>query len=246
MAGRLSIGVVEDNDDLRESLVEVLRGHGHHVMGWDSAEELCEGVPTMPFAVLLLDLNLPGEDGLSLAVRLKRVHPQLRVIMMTTRTTLADRVLGYERGADLYLPKPVAEEELVAAVQALARQIAAEQVAGAASQSTALHLDAPTGMLHSSSRAVALTTREANLLMALATAPGSRLEHWQLMQAMALDLEGAGRSTLAVAMTRLRAKLVEVGCPSYAIRAVRSTGYQLCVPLTFSRHASGITAPAQP
>jgi DNA-binding response OmpR family regulator len=214
-------------------------------MAWDSAEELCEGMPTMPFAVLLLDLNLPGEDGLSLATRLKRVHPQLRVIMMTTRTTLTDRVVGYESGADLYLPKPVAEEELVAAVQALTRQIVAEQGAGVANQNTALHLDAQAGMLRGPSRAVTVTVREANLLTALATAPNSRLEYWQLMQAMELNLEESGRSTLAVAITRLRAKLLEAGCLPNAIRAVRASGYQLCVPMIISHHASGLSSPVQ-
>jgi DNA-binding response OmpR family regulator len=74
--------------------------------------------------VLLLDLSLPGEDGLSIARRLRQSHPLLGIIMLTARSTVADRVKGLHAGADMYMAKPVDMGELAAAVQAVARRLA--------------------------------------------------------------------------------------------------------------------------
>lgn len=241
MRNPLTIGVVEDNDDLRDSLVELLGRQGHRVFGASSAEELADSALPLPFSLVLLDLNLPGEDGLSLAVRLKRVNPRLRVIMMTTRTSLSDRVLGYEWGADLYLPKPVAEEELLAAVHSMARQMGGDD-AGAVESGGGVLLLVPHALeLCGPSGTVRLNAREEALLRALAHAPGHRLEYWQLLQCLNLDLDDSGKQTLAVTVTRLRAKLLQVGSTNHALRSLRSTGYQLCVPLRI--HASEGPAP---
>lgn len=228
---RLQIGVVEDNDDLRDSLVELLMAQGHRVAGFESAEDLFERNHGLHLQLMVLDLNLPGEDGLSLAARLKQVQPSLRVLMMTTRTSLPDRVLGYGSGADLYLPKPVEEAELVAAVEALARQIRAELGRRLPVGTEALRLELQTLKLHGPSGAVALNRREVSLLTAVGMAPGQRLEHWQLLEALGLSVEAHGKTALAVCMTRLRSKFVEVGIDKDALKSLRSEGYQLCCPL---------------
>lgn len=225
------IGVVEDNDDLRESLVELLVAQGHRTVGFRCAEDLFELHHGLTFDLMVLDLNLPGEDGLSLARRLKRVQPRLRVLMMTTRALLSDRVLGYESGADLYLPKPVAEDELVAAVAALARQVAAEGGARLTDQDVPLRLGARALELHGPRAKAIVNPREMALLAAFAAAPGQRLEHWQLIEVLGMVTDGAAKSSLAVTITRLRAKLVQVGCESASLKALRAEGYQLCVPL---------------
>lgn len=227
----LRIGVVEDSDDLRESLVELLGRLGHAVQGFACAEDLGEAVGSEPFQLLLLDLNLPGEDGLSLAGRMKRVLPGLRVIMLTTRTALTDRVRGYETGADLYLPKPVAEEELVAAVRSLARQIHTERTQEANGAPGSLRLRARDLQLQGPAGVALLNSAEVTLLAALACAPGQRLEYWQLIEGLGLEVDDASKAILSVRMTRLRGKFAQVGCPGHALRAVRTSGYQLCVPL---------------
>ena len=231
MAAQLKIAVVEDNDDLRDSLLDVLGAHGYRVLGFSCAEDLVDAPLTESFGLMILDLNLPGEDGLSLASRLKHVQPGLRVIMMTTRTALGDRVRGYDAGADLYLPKPVAEAELVAAVNAVRRQIAshAGKVPGGASG--ALRIDSRALVLRGPRGSRPLNASEVRLLMALARAPEQRLEHWQLLQIIGLDLDAAGTANLAVRMTRLRAKFSEVGGPQIVVRSLRTAGYQLCVEL---------------
>lgn len=231
MDAQLAIGVVEDNDDLRESLVEVLRGLGYRAAGFSCAEDLDESPGIEFFELMILDLNLPGEDGLSLASRLRRARPSLRLIMMTTRISLGDRVRGYDVGADLYLPKPVDEDELLAAVRSLARQIRSDSLEAAEVSTERLWLDLRAMRLHGPLGEASLRQVDVALLSVLARAPGQRLEHWQLIEAVGLDQTDAGKANLAVKMTRLRAKLGQAGCSSGALRSLRASGYQLCVPL---------------
>ncbi len=228
---QLKIGIVEDNIDLLESLIEVLASHGHLATGFSCAEDLNDAALTEIFELMILDLNLPGEDGLSLAVRLKRVQPSLRVIMMSTRTAVDDRVRGYDVGADLYLSKPVAEDELLAAVRALGRSIRSDSMKSASNALDPLQLNSLTSQLRGPHGVTALNPADVVLLSALARAPGRRLEHWQLIEVMGLDVSDASKSNLAVRMTRLRSKLGQVGFAGGALRALRGSGYQLCVPL---------------
>jgi DNA-binding response OmpR family regulator len=230
MDPRIRIGVVEDHDDLRDTLVEVLAALGHTVVGFACAEDVDDS--PAGFDLMLVDLNLPGEDGLSLVGRLKRAQPGLRVILITARSALRDRVRGYDAGADLYLPKPVDESELLAAVRAMTRQLQADTHQAAADGDALLRLDTRTLQLRGATGMTAITAVDAALLTALARAPGQRLEHWRLMEVVGLDLDAeSARSNLAVRLTRLRSKLIEVGCVTGALRSVRGSGYQLCVPL---------------
>lgn len=227
----LTIGIVEDNDELRDFLVEMLRELGHTAIGFPSAEDLAGSPTAASIDVLLLDLNLPGEDGLSLAARLKRVQPRLRIVMMTTRISVKDRVRGYDLGADLYLPKPVAKDELLAALRAMHRQIQADAVLPSAQPPAPLCIEMHQLQLRGTEAAVPLTPPDIALLSALARAPGQRLEHWQLIESMGLEVDDASRANLSVRITRLRAKFDQAGCPGDALKSVRASGYQLCVPL---------------
>jgi DNA-binding response OmpR family regulator len=227
----LRIGIVEDNDALRYSLAEILGSLGHQVTAFSCAEDTTDSAVTETLDMLLLDLNLPGEDGLSLAARLKRVQPRLRVIMMTTRTAVDQRVRGYEMGADLYLPKPVSELELLAAVRALARRIHSDAIEDARDHSALVQLNAQTMQLLNGTATVPVNAVESALLSALARAPGQRLQPWQLLQATGEETTDATLGNLPVRMTRLRGKLVQAGCPPSALKSLRNSGYQLCIDL---------------
>lgn len=227
----LRIAIVEDNDDLRESLMEVLQAQGQKVSGFSSAEELDGTSSGAMFDLFLLDLNLPGEDGLSLAARLRRVQPGLRVIMMTTRTALVDRVRGYDVGADLYLPKPIAEDELLAAVRAISRQIHSDEQVHNESAEYLVRIDLKTMQMHGATGVVSLTAVEIALLTALARAPGQALEYWQLIEVMGKEVDDQSKSNLAVRMTRLRTKFTQTGCSTGGLKALRYSGYQLAVRL---------------
>jgi len=123
VATPLNIVVVEDNDDLREAIVGVLSAQGHRVLGLSCAEELGDEGAQAVIDLLVVDLNLPGEDGVSLTRRLRQTQPGLCILMMTARDSVRDKVSGYEAGADMYLTKPVSIEELTAAVKSLDRRL---------------------------------------------------------------------------------------------------------------------------
>lgn len=231
MDSQLKIAIVEDNLDLLESLVDVMMSLGHIVTGYSSAEDLSDAGPVETFELMILDLNLPGEDGLSLASRLRRVQPSLRVIMMTTRTAVDDRVRGYDVGADLYLPKPVAEDELIAAVRALGRSIRAHSHKTADDDAMQLRLDSQALLLSGPGGATSLNHADVMLLSALARAPGQRLQYWQLIGALGMEVDDTSKANLAVRMTRLRGKLSQAGLTGDVLRAMRGSGYQLCVPM---------------
>lgn len=223
--------VVEDHDDLRDSLVELLRDKGHQVVGLSCAEDLDDAWVGGPLDVLIVDLNLPGEDGYSLSRRFRAAHPQAGIIMVTARHKIADKVQGYDSGADIYLPKPVDPQELLAAVAAVSRKLPA-QVA-LASHRTAPPLTVRVMMLkvEGPQGEEKLSDSDVAVLTALARAPAQRLEVWQLLQILGLSMDDASKSNLEVRIVRLRKKLMAVGSDKNCISNIRNVGYQLCVPI---------------
>jgi|GEM_PF-1511310 hypothetical protein len=125
----LRIALVEDNDALRITTLEILRQEGHGAVGYATAEELLAvpGNPSMDLAVV--DVNLPGDNGFVLARKLRARQPGLGIIMLTARTGEKDRIASYEHGADLYLAKPASSKELLAAVRTVGRRLTASDPA---------------------------------------------------------------------------------------------------------------------
>ncbi len=222
MATLLNIIVVEDHDDLRDITVETLRTIGHQVVGVDCAEALVEIADTMHVDLMLLDLNLPGEDGISLARRIRQSQPGIGIIMLTARGKVSEKMQGYESGTDIYLTKPTTMDELSAAVQALARRLRP-----AAQTSAALKLDLHKLTLTGQHIQINLSAHEASLLAAFARAPGQRLENWQLLTLMGKsDISKAG---LEMQIARLRKKLVQVSVDEHPIKVIRQVGYQMSI-----------------
>jgi len=228
---RLNIVVVEDHDDLRDSLVELLHSKDHQVVGLSCAEELDDALGTDPVDLLIVDLNLPGEDGFSLSRRFRSAHPQAGIIMVTARHKIADKVQGYESGADIYLPKPVDPYELLAAVTAVSRKLPAKAAMNAAEPLQALTVRVMTLKVEGPLGMEKLTDGDVAVITALARAPSQRLALWQLMQTLGLSLDDASKSSLEVRIVRLRKKLMAVGADKNCISNIRNVGYQLCVPI---------------
>lgn len=218
--------VVEDNLALLDVTVDVLAAQGHAVIGICSAEAVYELPAHFAPNIAILDLNLPGEDGLQLAQRLRQVQPGIGIIMVTARSTLAHKLAGYEHGADMYLTKPTEPEELCAAVQALAQRLGNHTA-----PPTGFRLETATGRLQTPQGELALRTSEAVLLHALALAPQHTLEIWQALEKLNKPIDEQGKAQLEVLISRLRSKLVAQGAPTPSIRALRGQGYRLCIPL---------------
>ncbi|MGI9133664.1 MAG: response regulator transcription factor [Rhodoferax sp.] len=226
MSPALHIAVVEDHADLRELFVEYLEDEGHHVAGFSYAEELDDFLPAHSIDLVVLDLNLPGEDGYSIARRLREAHPEVYIIMVTARTALDDRIRGYASGADLYLAKPVAPAELVAAVGSLGRRVST-----AKAEQALLELDVQRMELTGPVQRVVLRQPDVLLLKALAEAPDHQLATWRLMELVNLEPADYKKGALEVRIFRLKKKLLEAGAPAPSIRAVWKVGYQLCTPM---------------
>jgi DNA-binding response OmpR family regulator len=228
MATHLSIVLVEDNDDLRELTADALRGEGHRVVALGCAEELEDHAAGAAADVFLIDLNLPGEDGFSLSRRIRQVHPLVGIIIISARSDLQDKIIGYDSGADWYLPKPVPFGELSAALKSFARRRQAQQfetVTPAGSlRLQQRELQGPAGQ-------VRLTSAEQALLIAFARAPSGRLENWQLLEQQGQDSIDASKTSLEVRITRLRKKLAQVGAEVHCLESIRGIGYQLHVPV---------------
>lgn len=219
--------VVEDRISLLEVTVETLSAHGYEVIGIDSAEAMDELPAGYVADIAILDLNLPGENGLSLARRLRQIQPDIGIIMVTARHALEQKLAGYEHGADLYLTKPTAPEELCATVEALARRITSR----AMTEVPAFTLCIATGVLTTPQGNLALRTSEATLLHALALAPQHTLEFWQALEKLNKPIDGQGKAQLEVVVSRLRRKLVAHGTSDTPIRALRGIGYRLSMSL---------------
>jgi CheY-like chemotaxis protein len=143
----LGIVVVEDHDALRELTLDVLRDQGHKAVGIACAEEMDEAIGGMPVDLLIADLHLPGEDGLSLVRRFRAAQPLAGIILVTASTQVDIKVQGYNDRADIYLPKPVATEELLAAVRSISRRLVRQAKATAAADQGAFRFDQAQGWI---------------------------------------------------------------------------------------------------
>ena len=226
MDTKLNILVVEDHDDLRDATVAALINLGYHASGVDCAEAMDEALARLSADILLLDLNLPGEDGLSIARRLRAAQQGIGIIMVTARNRTQDVMTGYGSGADIYVTKPVSPGELNAAITALARR-----VKPAAPDARQLRLDIKGLRLTGPHVAVDLSSNECHLLAALAQARDQRLETWQLLELLAKKADEAEKRALTVQIVRLRKKIEQAGAPEPTIKSIRGSGYQLCISL---------------
>ncbi|MDB5595425.1 MAG: two component transcriptional regulator, winged helix family [Hyphomicrobiales bacterium] len=227
----LSLVVVEDNESLLFVTVEALRLHGHFVRGVSCAEDLDDEIGSEPFDIAIIDINLPGEDGLSLTRRLRAAQPDVGIILVTARNSPAERVQGYKAGADIYVPKPASVDELSMAIQALRRRLGPTELSASNLRDANVVLDQKTLRVSFGDKEIKVSTRDAAILSSLARASNRRLDSWQLMSITVQNEDAFSKGGLEVQITRVRKKLIQLGLEKDAIRSVRGVGYQLCVPL---------------
>ena len=221
MDSNLKIAIVEDHDDLRSILLQDISIAGYFVQGAESAKQLDELFSICAFDILIADVNLPGEDGFSIAARYKSHYPNLAVVMLTARATVEDKVGGYEAGADLYLTKPVSNAELLAAIGSISRRVNAQK----SKPEIVLNLK---NMTLTAANAVDLNRQEVLIVKALSESPSSNLPYYQLLEICNEPVDETSKATLEVRITRLRKKFVEAGVDK-SLRALRGDGYQLLV-----------------
>ncbi len=218
--------MVEDNDALREQLMAFLSRPGWQVRGADGGEQLDELLRDRPAQVLVLDLNLPLEDGTSIAQRMRTAYPDLGIVMLTARVRSGDRTAGYASGADV--PDQTHQCGRTGNCDScLARRLVPVADASLVLDLTQLALRGPEGVR------LALTAVEARLLQLLATAPQRQLDTDYLLHMLYPAQEASlHRNHLAVLISRLRTKLNASDLPEQdLVRAVRGQGYRLAAAL---------------
>lgn len=223
----LCIIVVEDYTSLREQLVIHLQTDGHLVQGADSGIELDELLENSPLPdILILDLNLPLEDGNSISERMRKAFPNLGIIMHTVRVSTSEKVKGYSHGADMYVSKPASPPEISAAVLSLGRRIRP------ATQLDWL-LDLQKKLLISpSNQRISLLPAELLTLHHLALSTDRIMTSEQLLELLKSVHPEWGKVNLEVHFSRFRKKLSTFLKEEPVIKSVRSVGYQLCLRLT--------------
>jgi two-component system phosphate regulon response regulator OmpR len=206
--------VVDDDQRLRELLLRYLTEQGFAVDAAHDAPAMDRMLTARPYELIVLDLMLPGEDGLSICRRLRAAKNDVPIVMLTAKGDDIERIIGLEMGADDYLPKPFNPRELVARIQAVLRRRAPTSPAGAPSDTEgsvafgAFTLNLATRRLVRDGKEITLTTGEFSLLRILATHPREPLSRDKLMQlARGREHEAFDRS-IDVQVSRLR-KMIE-------------------------------------
>lgn len=213
------ITVVDDIPDLLEDVCFHLRQAGHTVQGAPDGGALTALMTRFVPDIVVLDVGLPGENGLQIAARLRAQQPEIGIIMLTGRAALHDRLAGHRQGADHYLAKPVQMDELVLVVRGLARRVAPRCTDGWTLNAPSLTLDTPTGAT------VTITQPEARLLETMARAPQRQSSRRELVQALGESWETYDERRLEAMVSRLRRKLTEAVGRDAPLRSMRGQGY---------------------
>jgi two-component system response regulator BaeR len=224
----MNILVVEDEPKLAEVLRTYLEAAGYAVRWVDDGLRVMDVVEEWAPDLVLLDLMLPGRDGLDVC-RDIRAKTRIPVIMVTARTEEIDRLLGLELGADDYICKPYSPREVVARVRAVLRRF--EAPAPAATSASGLVVQADAWQASLDGVALDLTPVEFRLLALLASQPGRIFTRDQVLDGLYDDHRVVTDRTVDSHVKNLRRKLAEVRPDDDLIRSVYGVGYRLDLPV---------------
>jgi two-component system response regulator BaeR len=211
--------VVEDEADIASVLVDYLRAAGFEPEHFADGDSALQAALASPPALMLLDLMLPGRDGLEV-LRAVRERSALPVVMLTARVAEVDRLLGLELGADDYICKPFSPREVVARVKAVLRRASAQPqpVQG-------LQLDEGAHIATLDGQRLHLTPKEFALLATLGARPGRIYSRAQLLDLLYADALDASERVLDSHVKNLRRKLAAVAPGHDWIRSVYGVGF---------------------
>ncbi|MCU0793998.1 MAG: response regulator transcription factor [Opitutaceae bacterium] len=219
----MRILIVEDESQLARHVASALTRHGHVPTIKNDGLEALQAASAQPPDLIVLDLNLPGLDGLSVLARLKQAGCPSRVLILTARNEVEHRIKGLNAGADDYLAKPFAMEELLARIEALGRR-------GAVAASTELLtvadlcMDVQHRRVTRGGQPVALSPREFDLLQLLMQEPGRVFSRTELCERVWQRDHEYDTRTVEIFITRLRRK-VDAPAATPLIHTHRGIGY---------------------
>ena len=229
VTARATILIVDDEPDVREVLDEYFGTHGYHAFTAESAAAARAIAATTPVDLALVDIHMPGEDGLSLARHLRERYASIAIVMLTSASTVVDRIVGLEMGADDYVPKPFDPRELLARVKSVLRRtshaaradLGAERVrVGRCVLDLAAHR-----LLDDTGQDVPMSPLEFDLLKAFAEQPNRALSRERILNlTQRRDWDPFDRS-VDLRVMRLRKKIEPDPEHPQFIRTIRNEGY---------------------
>lgn len=228
---RVRILVVDDEPDLAEAIASSLRRDGYAVDVANTAQDGLDRLTVNPYDLVLLDLTLPDIDGLEVCRTIRNdpmFDPTTRILMVTARDSIEDRVKGLDDGADDYLVKPFALPELSARVRSLLRR---ETAGGdAVLNAGSLSLDAARQLVSWNDDPVELTTKEFSLLRYFMTHEGEVLSQERLLEHVWDEMLDPFTNTARVTVGTLRRKLAAITGEAL-IETVIGSGYRFVAPV---------------
>jgi DNA-binding response OmpR family regulator len=238
---RARIAIVEDEPDLREAVAEYLAANGFDVATAADAAEMRSLAAAEPFHLAILDIAMPGEDGLSLGRWLRSKMP-LGIIFASAAGTAIDRIVGLEIGADDYIVKPYELRELLARVRSVLRRVpssldaSAAEAAGAAVARKLVAFGAYSADLEGrrlvgpGGGAVDLSKSEFDMLEVFLTRPNRLLTRAAISDAVGAEDTGEDSRAIDIRIMRLRKKIEDDPASPRFLRTVRGEGYVFSIP----------------
>jgi two-component system, OmpR family, response regulator QseB len=221
----MKILLIEDDDRISRPLAKDLR-HQHHAI--DIAKDGQEGwnfATAADYDLILLDIMLPHIDGITLCQRLRANGCKSLILMLTARDTTSDKIIGLDAGADDYLVKPFALEELAAHIRALARR--PTELKPAIIHYGLLQLDLNASLIFYNDKPLMLTPKEYGILECLLRQPSQTFTRTDLLNKIWDFDQTAGEETIKTHINNLRRKLKVIGADHDLIETVYGVGYRL-------------------
>ncbi|MDD3334976.1 MAG: response regulator transcription factor [Eubacteriales bacterium] len=216
--------VVEDDNALRAILVKRLKADGYAVDDCDNGTDGLEFASCAPYDAVILDIMLPGLNGLEVLSRMRAVHNECAVLLLTAKDTIADRVRGLDLGADDYLVKPFAYDELLARIRALLRKHT--QVRSPLLHVAGLSMDTSARTVTRDGRSITLSAKEYAMLEYFMRNAGQVLTRDQIADHV-WDNECSFESNLVDVYVRYLRGKIDKDAPQKLLHTVRGTGYVL-------------------
>lgn len=219
-----TILIIEDEQTIREELATLLKNEGYQVRITSEFEIIPEQVRAIRPDLVLLDLGLPGRDGLSFCAAIRQIAP---IIVVTSRTSTLDELKALNLGSDDYVTKPYNIPVLLARIKAVLRRNGGEMTEPNILETAELQLSLTKGTVTASGRTAELTRNELKILAHLMAHAGEIVSRADLIEALWDSQIYIDDNTLSVNVTRLRSKLEGLGMAD-VIKTRRGMGYQLC------------------
>ena len=222
--------VVDDDERIRSLLQQFLVQSDYLVSTAEDAKQARTLLSAIEFDLIILDVMMPGQDGISFTAELRTLQNNTPLLLLTARGETEDRIKGLEAGADDYLPKPFEPKELLLRINAILRRmpdLKEDQMMPKTLSLGHLKYDVARNELWEGETQIRLTTTESQLMKIFTSALGEPISRVDLVTSLGRDISSAQDRAIDVQITRLRRKIeVNPGQPRY-LQTVRGAGYML-------------------